>query len=238
MGKITILWHLQDIDNKRKNLRQKADKSIIRRETEELYFKVEQKQADLRNLIKTLAEIKWDIRRGERENAGNIAQMGELETRLYSGQTTNLKELDQIQKKMIQLERESGELEEQIIAFMLEQEVLERKRNSLVVTIKGLEKEFQKKQLLLEKETREIEGKLTALLTEREEFLGKIEKKWLQLYDEIAQRKQGQAVAAVVGDLCLGCHISLPTYLVSRIVANEQLQTCPSCGRILYYQGK
>ncbi|NLP17573.1 MAG: hypothetical protein GX376_00595 [Firmicutes bacterium] len=238
MGKVTILWLLQDIDNQRENLQWEADNSKIRHETQVLGLELEKKQRALQALTKELAKIKRRIRRGERGSAGNIEQIEELETRLYSGQITNLQELDQIQKRVIQLAQEGEKLEEQVISSMLEQDELEKKRDALAVVVKDLGEKLGEKQVLLKKETTEVEDKLAALLAEREKLLGMIDRKWLKLYSEIGQRKQGQAVAAVADDLCLGCHISLPTNLVSRIITNERLQTCPSCGRILYYQGK
>ncbi|RKZ20865.1 hypothetical protein DRQ23_08295, partial [bacterium] len=43
------------------------------------------------------------------------------------------------------------------------------------------------------------------------------------------------AVVPVVGGICQGCFILLPTSLVSQKNKNERIHTCPNCGRILYW---
>ena len=238
MGSIAVLWYLQKIDNKRRDLQREADNAKIRRETKELALRLEQKERDLEQLMEKLKEVKRAIRRGERENVGKMAGLDELETRIYSGQTTNLQELTQMQRQITQLKQEGAELEEEIIASMLNQEVLEEERDALAAAIEVLDKKYREKNLLLEKEMAEFESQMGKLLLKRQGLLGEMREEWLQLYEKIGKERGGQAVAAVVGDLCQGCHISLPTNLVSRIITNERLQTCPSCGRILYYQGK
>jgi len=53
-------------------------------------------------------------------------------------------------------------------------------------------------------------------------------------YQRLKER-YGNAVVPVVGGICQGCFILLPTSLVSQKNKNERIHTCPNCGRILYW---
>ncbi|MCK4545818.1 MAG: hypothetical protein KAW17_00115 [Candidatus Eisenbacteria sp.] len=48
-------------------------------------------------------------------------------------------------------------------------------------------------------------------------------------------KRYGKAVASVRKGICYGCFESLPTQTVSRKGKNEQVTSCPHCGKFLYW---
>ena len=44
-------------------------------------------------------------------------------------------------------------------------------------------------------------------------------------------------VVSVEHSACGGCHMKLPTQIVTHCRAQAELVTCPNCGRILYFTG-
>jgi predicted nucleic acid-binding Zn-ribbon protein len=237
LGKINYLWDLQCIDTREKSLRRELRNLGIKKEITELESRLGQKRREFMELSRRLQEGERAIRKKEGEAGENERKQLELEKRLYSGQTSSARELSQIQRKIATLKEKGKELEEKILALMLEQEALEKEQEKLTVVLRELEAELDKKQVVYAREAGELEQELELLPAEREKLLPMVEEKWLDLYQRLSVINKGQAVAAVRGDLCLGCRISLPTNLVSQIITNERLQTCPNCGRILYYQG-
>ena len=56
----------------------------------------------------------------------------------------------------------------------------------------------------------------------------------LALYDRLASRMGGVAVARVVSGTCQACRVSLPSGYVQRARTSSDPVYCSSCGRILY----
>jgi predicted nucleic acid-binding Zn-ribbon protein len=68
----------------------------------------------------------------------------------------------------------------------------------------------------------------------RAELVAGITKKWLGLYEQLAGH-YGNAVVPAVRDRCCGCLTRLPTAMCSDPGRNEDIHTCPTCGRIIYW---
>jgi hypothetical protein len=54
-------------------------------------------------------------------------------------------------------------------------------------------------------------------------------------YERIFKSKGENVVVGVDHSACGGCHMKLPTQIVTKCRANAELVTCPNCGRILYF---
>jgi hypothetical protein len=75
---------------------------------------------------------------------------------------------------------------------------------------------------------------LAELKTMREQLASTIRKKWLALYIQITARYDN-AVVPVIMHRCSGCFTRLPTAVYSADDRNEQVRTCSTCGRIIYW---
>jgi hypothetical protein len=65
------------------------------------------------------------------------------------------------------------------------------------------------------------------------ELRGKIPSQILGHYDRlVAHGKKG--LAAVRGQVCTGCHMSLPIGVIATLMRGDDIQLCDSCGRYLY----
>jgi predicted nucleic acid-binding Zn-ribbon protein len=65
------------------------------------------------------------------------------------------------------------------------------------------------------------------------ELRGKIPPQILGHYDRlVAHGKKG--LAAVRGQVCTGCHMSLPIGVIATLMRGDDIQLCDSCGRYLY----
>jgi uncharacterized protein len=68
----------------------------------------------------------------------------------------------------------------------------------------------------------------------RDELSSTIDRKFRTLYDQL-EGHYGNAVVPVVNQLCSGCFTQLPTALFASPDRNNQVETCPSCGRFIYW---
>lgn len=68
----------------------------------------------------------------------------------------------------------------------------------------------------------------------RRDLASEIARRWLSLYEQLAKH-YGNAVVPAVRDRCCGCLTRLPTAMCSDPGKNEEIRTCPTCGRIIYW---
>jgi len=58
----------------------------------------------------------------------------------------------------------------------------------------------------------------------------------LELFHRVARLRGGVAVAAAQDGMCQVCHVKLRLQMFVDIKRNEDIQQCPACNRILYYE--
>jgi predicted nucleic acid-binding Zn-ribbon protein len=85
----------------------------------------------------------------------------------------------------------------------------------------------------LQDEQHRLKVELKALKAEREESAKTIPEEFLTMYQTLRATKQGHAVAILNGEMCSYCRVSQTTTMVQRILRDQELLTCSSCGRIL-----
>jgi uncharacterized protein len=54
-------------------------------------------------------------------------------------------------------------------------------------------------------------------------------------YDRLRRSKGGTAVVGIEHGVCGGCHMKLPMAEILGVQGEQELKSCPNCGRILYY---
>ncbi len=79
----------------------------------------------------------------------------------------------------------------------------------------------------------EKEEKLS-LLRKRQDLIEKLPPDIAGVYERLRKRYQ-RAIAPVENGFCFGCFQQLPTELLTR---SNEINTCPNCGRILYWRHK
>ena len=79
----------------------------------------------------------------------------------------------------------------------------------------------------------EVKG-LEKLKEARKELMEKIPLEVITHYQKI-RKHYGRAIAPVRDKICLGCFITIPTYLSSKEIGNQVLRNCENCGRFLYW---
>ena len=80
----------------------------------------------------------------------------------------------------------------------------------------------------LKKDFAELTGSRAALA-------GAVDDTTRNRYERIFKSKGENVVVGVEHSACGGCHMKLPTQIVTTCRAEAEIVTCPNCGRILYY---
>ncbi len=132
--------------------------------------------------------------------------------------------------------REIGRLENSILEQMEQLEELEKS---------SLEKmeAWEASQNLADQEFSKVEGQLSELNEEkggyeksRDALAGKLPEKLVARYQKVAERRKGQGVAIIKGEICQACHTTLPPQLVIMVYKGAAIEACPLCSRILVHE--
>ena len=117
---------------------------------------------------------------------------------------------------------EKGILDKQVTS---EEENLDSLRKDLVVRREKLEK--------LINESSKEKDKLELL---RENHRVIVDKNTLTQYDRVYKARNGLAVVNVTESACGGCGAFVPPQVISEVKAQNNIQSCESCSRFLYWE--
>lgn len=154
-----------------------------------------------------------------------------FEDSLYSGKTSNPKELSGIQQEIESLKARKLKLEDSSLELMEEAEAVENSISGLESRLRQLEAGWQVQQKELAVALGETEKTISALGVKRALMASELAPELIGLYMEI-KKQRGTSVAKVEQGICRGCRISLPVNELQQVRSGE-LVRCGSCGRIL-----
>jgi len=208
---------------------------------------IEEKQQELADREQSILDKETNIEQC-REKAGDLEQrerdikaahedagirIKERQNKMMQVQTSRehqalLKEIEEA-KKLIK------ETEEQLLQVMEQAEQAEAEAVELENICTG-EKE------LLAEETDTVEAAVKKLNTRRKTVFNKrnklaknVQSSLMKRYDKLLKKRKGLAVVQVINGVCQGCFMAIPPQQFNEIRKGEQMHSCPTCQRIIYY---
>ncbi len=157
----------------------------------------------------------------------------------YEGQLfacKNNKEYEAIKLEIKENREKISSIEEQILVLMdkleKERQLLGEEEKIFLEKKKDLEEQFASFQRQIEQE----QGKQENIRKKRAEIVQRVGKNLQHRYEKIARARRNLAVVGITETACKGCYFQLPPQLVNEVMKNDSIQTCQSCGRILYWE--
>jgi len=172
-----------------------------------------------------------------RKHEGDI-QVQEQKVSKLKDQASSAKTNEQLHAFQHEIEfcaKEIRKAEDRILELMGESEVLDK-------NVKTADAALKAEKTLVESEKQQARERTAAdqkasqeLETERASIVAEIKPATYQRYERARKARKGIAVAEVVGGRCSGCNISLRPQFFQDLKKGEEIMTCESCQRILYY---
>ncbi|NMB73686.1 MAG: hypothetical protein GYA21_01000 [Myxococcales bacterium] len=128
-------------------------------------------------------------------------------------------------------------IEDEILRKMQEIEDLKKVIEHKQEDFSRAEKELLAERAELEAKLANINSRVQEQEAARKIAMQGIDGSWLAQYEAIRGRRDGIAMAAVLDEHCLGCHMGIPPQLYNIVLRGQEIRTCPNCARILYYEG-
>jgi len=174
----------------------------------------------------------------ELETDGIVNHRKKLEKKIYSGKTTNPKELRNWQIEIEHLKKKQAEKEDIILEIMESMESNEEQKENNAQLIQKKEKEIKKAYKTFKSETKRLSAEIAELEKKKDKIAGSVDKDLLKKYEQLRKIKEDHiAVARIEGDACGGCYMNIPDSMIKKVQAHH-LITCNNCMRILYWEDK
>jgi predicted nucleic acid-binding Zn-ribbon protein len=139
-----------------------------------------------------------------------------------------------VQKEMSFAEEEIKKLEEQLLERMLESDEctaqVKRAEAALAAEQKAVDADRQQMQA----EGAELKSSLQRIEGERAGIIAALDKQVLQIFERVAQRRNGVAVSEARDGICTICHVRLRPQVFNTVLRSTEIVQCDSCQRILY----
>ena len=177
-------------------------------------------------------EAKVETARLESDLATLKEQVAELESRLYGGAITNVRELTAIETGHSAARRNLAQIEESIAPAEVAAEHARQQFEDLTKELSDREKTWETRQVELRSEKAKRGTAFNEMLETRNAEASQIPEEDLARYTRLFRSNRGIAVVRVDRGVCQGCAVRLPVGELTRLRAADGPIPC-SCGRAL-----
>ena len=183
----------------------------------------------------TMATVQRDQSRLEHEIDMVTTKARNEDARAASGRVTSPKELTAIQEEVAALKRRQGTLEDELLELMEQRETLESELAELAGRRDGFTAEQAEVTKARDAALVEIDRELETERAARDKVAPGVGEELRGLYDQVRARQGGIGAAALLGNTCQGCRVSIsPVELAAiRKLPPEEVKRCENCRRIL-----
>ena len=163
-------------------------------------------------------------------------KLGSIEHRLYQGTITNPRELEAQETERGHIQETRSSKEDLLLESMLISENIERELANVEEAVSQYNANREHEYPTLINQKSKLTESLESLKSERSEFVGNINRSELAMYDNLRQKKGGQAISRVHRGSCEACRLALPNTELQRARTSSGPVYCSSCRRILFIQ--
>ena len=200
----------------------------------QLKQELEGKKARLSELDKASKDTQLKLKDKELELSQKEGQVKKLDGQLAQVKTN--KEYSALQQEIASLKADNSMLEEEIIRIMDEVEAVKEEVQQEKTRQDEVSKTYQNKDKELGDQEKNLQNRLQEILKQRQEIVNQLPPDIGDLYNRIASKKDGLALAPVSGEVCSACQMQLRPQLINELQQGEKIITCENCSRILFYE--
>ena len=230
MSEVAALYRLQELEL---NIieRAKRIKAINAQLEDDVALREAEADDEERQAALEAAEAR--VRDMELEIASAVDKRHSAETRLYSGEVTHPKELQDMQMEVEALTRRKSVLDDELLKLNTERDDFRGKAEDAAARCNQAREEHERdsKALLDEKAT--LKDSVNQLLAQRKASVAAIPEQAFQTYNSMRVAKSNRPVAVLKERACTICGIEQNYIVITAISRGDDLVNCQNCGRIL-----
>ncbi len=231
---IIILGRLQEVDNQVDHLEDEKKRipqliSKIENQITNAQIELEKRQKILKDLQDKRLKMETELEDAEKRISDDKSKLMKIKTNT---------EYAALLKEIEQLEKANDERSEDILLLMEQIDQIE-------MEVKKAKIQYDDAKKVIDQQAAKHKDRLTAIPEEIEEFNRQknsltvdLAKELIDRYTSLRKIRAGLAIVKANSFICAGCNMSIPPQVVNRLQRNEELIFCPSCQRILYWEGE
>lgn len=231
---LRLLIELQQIDTKILTAKRMIDKIPQKIIEVEIPFK---EALNSFNLFKQRLE---NLDKKKREKEHQLDDIGEKikKLKLRTSEIKTNKEYQALLNEIESFEKEQRVIEDQILTIMEEIESVSKQVNHEEIKLNTDKKKLDELKQNLQEEKLSFEKDLENIKEIRSKVAGFIEVDLYKLYINLIEKYNGLAVVEAKDEICFGCDMNIPPQLFVELKKNNDIITCPQCGRILFFKNE
>ncbi len=228
---ISVLIALQKLDTELSGFDRKIEeKKQELTEREQAIVEKEALAGQCREKAAELEQSRRDIKAGSEDAAERIK---DRQSKMMQVQTS--REHQALLKEIEEAKKTIKDSEEQQLQVMEQVEAEEAKAKELENLCTGEKKLLAEETGKVEKAIEKLNGRRLSVQDKRDKLAKKVSSSWVKRYDKLLKKRDGLAVVRVIDAVCQGCFMTIPPQKYNDICLGEQIFTCPTCQRTLYY---
>lgn len=195
---------------------------------------IEEQKTTISGMKEKLDSMEARKRELEAEIDDEVAKIKDRQSKLMNVQTN--REYQSLLKEIEDSKKANRGREDELVLLMERSENVQKDLEEHTNVCGAEEK-------LLNEEIKKVKKSSAALITKKEGITQKREDKakkvsvgGLKKYEKLRENRNGLAVVGVTNGVCLGCNMNIPPQQYNNLLKNEELLTCPTCNRMMYYQ--
>jgi predicted nucleic acid-binding Zn-ribbon protein len=121
---------------------------------------------------------------------------------------------------------------------MLEADDLTAALKKAEIDLAGEQKTIDADRRAMSAERAELGAALERMTHERAALVAELDPQLLAIFEQVARKRHGIAVAEARDGVCTICHVRLRPQVFNTVLKNEQIMQCDHCNRFLYHVPK
>lgn len=159
----------------------------------------------------------------------------DIDRKLYDGTVVAHKELEAFQADHRSLKARQADLEDRAIEVMEVAEPVEAEVAALDAELAEHDGRIAVLTVELDAARADLDERIASLTAERSAAVTAVPAAVSEAYEATRCRMDGIGAARLVGNRCEGCHLEIPSAQLEQVrhAPEDEIVTCPECGRIL-----
>jgi uncharacterized protein len=231
LSDLMLAIRIQELDNRIAELTQEI--SALPKHIAEIERKLVAHERKLEADRAALAANQKDRKRMESDIQGQEQKISKLRDQMLQAKTNE--QYRAFQNEIEYCQREIRKAEDRILELMAESEPLEKNVKAAQEALKVEKAQVEAEKKDAQQRTAADQAALASLQTERKKAVAEIGPAVYRKYENIRKHRRNLAVAEAVGGRCTACHMAVRLQYFQDLKKGDQILTCESCGRIMYY---
>ncbi len=231
MDQLHLLWEYQKADVEVDKLEASIKRSPVRQKLVKYRDYYAEQQTAMKRIESEVAAMQDRLEALKDAIKMTDEQLHNLHGKMESDPPQNSQEVQQFMNDAKRFQNNLTAYEQEIKRIRKDAADRERQQHDVRVRAAKAKGEFDKLKVTYDAEKQEKDGELEALRAKAAEKAQGIEPDFMERYRDI-KKHSVPPLAALLGDQCGGCNMSLPSS-VSRKVKAGELVECETCGRLL-----